>query len=367
MNLKSPARLPFRAVAIKNEYDVAAAFDAIEDDLIAGIIRNLKRHKAEEIATGLDWAQWQIVQLAALELYRKENERRFRKQFNAIDEAIGRIITEYRKDGRTKTEAEIAEAIRKGFKGYKPPGGVGLEFFKVNDRRINALINATRHDFKIAQISVLRQAEDEYRRIIFNAMVYQNTGAATYEKAVDMATKDFLRAGINSIVYKNGSRHSMKEYSRMALKTAGKRAYLTGEGEKRREWGISLVIMNRRTDACPKCMPFQGKVMIDDVWSGGKPDGKHMLTSAAIESGLYHPNCKDSHTTYFEGISSPPEKLSRAYIRQVEDHARADAKRNYLENQEEKYRRMAEYSLDEENRKKYRGIEKKYKKEAADM
>ena len=60
--------------------------------------------------------------------------------------------------------------------------------------------------------------------------MYANTGAGTYEKAVDMATRDFLKAGINCIEYANGSRHTVKDYARMAIQTASKRAYLTGEG-----------------------------------------------------------------------------------------------------------------------------------------
>lgn len=36
---------------------------------------------------------------------------------------------------------------------------------------------------------MLRMSEDKYRQIIFNAQVYANTGAGTYEKAVDMATR----------------------------------------------------------------------------------------------------------------------------------------------------------------------------------
>ncbi|MDQ9892119.1 phage minor capsid protein, partial [Acinetobacter baumannii] len=63
-------------------------------------------------------------------------------------------------------------------------------------------------------------ANDQYRKIIFNAQVYANTGAGTYEQAVDMATKDFLAAGINCIEYANGSRHNIKEYARMAIRTA---------------------------------------------------------------------------------------------------------------------------------------------------
>lgn len=37
-------------------------------------------------------------------------------------------------------------------------------------------------------------ANDKYRKAIFNAQVYVNSGAATYEKAVDMATKDMRQA-----------------------------------------------------------------------------------------------------------------------------------------------------------------------------
>ena len=60
--------------------------------------------------------------------------------------------------------------------------------------------------------------------------------------------------------------------------------------------------------ACPLCLPFVGKVMIDDVWSGGKAtDGPYMLLSSAMQDGLYHPNCKDSHSTYFPILDDNPE------------------------------------------------------------
>ena len=115
-----------------------------------------------------------------------------------------------------------------------------------------------------AEVAVLRMADDQYRRVIYNAQVYANTGAGTYEKAVDMATKDFLSAGLNCIEYKNGARHTLADYADMAIRTASKRAYLQGEGEKRQEWGIHTVIVNKRGNPCPKCLPFCGKVLIDD-------------------------------------------------------------------------------------------------------
>lgn len=108
----------------------------------------------------------------------------------------------------------------------------------------------------------------------------------------------------------------LADYAEMAIRTASKRAYLQGEGEKRQEWGISTVIMNKRGNPCPKCLPFVGKVFVDDVWSSDAKDGKSPMTglkypliSKDISAGFYHSRCKDSHTTYFEGISTPPDEV----------------------------------------------------------
>ena len=211
---------------------------------------------------------------------------------------------------------------------------------------------------------MLRMANDQYRKIVFNAQVYAASGAGTYEKAVDMAAKDFLRAGINCIEYKNGARHGIRDYISMSLSTAGKRAYLTGEGEMRREWGESLVIMNKRGNPCPMCAPFVGKVLIDDVWSGGRPDGKHMLMSTAIAKGLYHPRCKDGHTTYFEGISDEGKPYTESERRELIEQYNAEQKRRYAENQSEKFRRMSENFLDEDNRRMYGKKADEWKKTA---
>ena len=54
------------------DYDIAAAFDAIEEELISSMIRNMKRHHVEEINEQKQWEMWQVKQLEALEKYKKE-------------------------------------------------------------------------------------------------------------------------------------------------------------------------------------------------------------------------------------------------------------------------------------------------------
>ncbi len=335
------------------EYDIGAAFKAIEDELIASMIRNMDRHRAEETKEGIEWSMWQAEQLKALEKYKRDNQR-FKGRFQDLNKEMGELIRISRQRGNMQQEVKILDAIRKGFPAKKISQGVTAEFFRLNDRKLEALIKATTNDMQQAETAVLRMANDQYRKAIFNAQVYANSGAGTYEKAVDMATRDMLSRGLNCVEYANGARHTLSDYADMAIRTASKRAYLQGEGEKRQEWGITTVIVNKRGNPCPKCLPFVGKVLIDDVWSGGKKsDGLYPLMSQAIAAGLYHPRCKDSHTTYFPGISTADDTWTKEELDAVERANQKETKRQYTERQAEKFRRLVAYSLDKENQKRY--------------
>ena len=259
---------------INDEYDIGAAFEAIENELIASMIRNMESHKQEELDEDKRWSMWQTEMLKSLEKYKHDNRKKYSKQFKDINAKISGLIQAARAEGNMNQEIAILKAIKDGFPAKKITKGATAEFFRLNDRKLEALIKATTDDMQKAETAILRMADDQYRKIIYNSQVYANTGAGTYEKAVDMATKDFLSAGLNCVEYSNGSRHTLADYADMAIRTACKRAYLQGEGEKRREWQIYTVIINKRGDnPCPLCVPFVGKVMIDDVWSGGPKDG----------------------------------------------------------------------------------------------
>ena len=348
-----------------NEYDLAEAFQRIENELMASMIRNMDRHRAEETEEGYNWSMWQAEQLKALEKYKRNNQRKYRKQFKNINNQIEELIRQARQTGNMQQEIRILQAIKKGWKVHgknKSPAHQTMiaEFFKLNDRKLEALIKATRQDMEKAETAVLRKAEDDYRKAIFNAQVYANTGSGTYEKAVDMATKDMLSRGLNCVEYANGARHTLADYADMAIRTASKRAYLQGEGEKRQEWGVTTVIMAKRGNPCPKCLPFVGKVLIDDVWSGGRSDGvdpetgkRYPLMSYAISKGLYHPRCKDSHTTYFPGISTADDTWTEEELKKVGLQAKQEAQQQYAQRQKEKYDRLAKYSLDPENKRNY--------------
>lgn len=336
-----------------SDYNIKEAFERIENELIDSMMRNFSRHRAEETKEGYNWTQWQAEQLKSLEEYRKHNAKKFGKRFKAINSKVEEMIRTAKADGNASQEAEILEAVKDGFKAPKKPSAHSTaEFFKMNDRKLDALIKSTTDDLKRAETAVLRMSNDKYRKAIFNAQVAMNTGAVTYEKAVDIACKDMLNAGLNCVEYKNGARHTISDYADMAVKTANKRAYLRGEGEKRAEWGVSLVVVNSRQGGCPDCAKYIGKVFIDDVYSNGKKsDGNYPLLSTAIKNGLFHPRCKDSTSTYYPELDDLDAPLSEDEIKELDRQRGIEEKQQYAQRQAERFDRRAEYSLDEDNKR----------------
>lgn len=336
-----------------SDYNIKEAFERIENELIDSMMRNFSRHRAEETKEGYNWTQWQAEQLKSLEEYRKHNAKKFGKRFKTINSKVEEMIRTAKADGNASQEAEILEAVKDGFKAPKKPSAHSTaEFFKVNDRKLDALIKSTTDDLKRAETAVLRMSNDKYRKAIFNAQVAMNTGAVTYEQAVDIACKDMLNAGLNCVEYKNGARHTLSDYADMAVKTANKRAYLRGEGEKRAEWGVSLVVVNSRQGGCPDCAKYIGKVFIDDVYSNGKKsDGNYPLLSTAIRNGLFHPRCKDSTSTYYPKLDDLDAPLSEDEIKELDRQRGIEEKQQYAQRQAERFDRRAEYSLDKDNKR----------------
>lgn len=335
------------------DYNLSEAFAVIEDYLIDSMRRNMLRHIAQEQREYFSWSQWQADMLSGLREYKRENADKFKGIYPVIEQKIEDAMQEAYDTGEATQEQVILSAIRKGYTAYRPKNTQNGEFFRMNKRKMNALVTETQKSMTKATAAALRMANDQYRSIIFGAQVFYNAGAGTLWQAVDMASKKFLQAGLNCIEYRDGRRVNIASYAEMALRTANTRAYLHGEAAMRERYGIHTVIVNRHNAACPLCVPFQGRVFIDDVWGGGTAAEAQVkgypLLSEAMAAGLYHPNCKDGHTTFFVGINEfhPPT------ARMKEEQARRydlQQQQRYHERQIRKYKRLCQGTIDEETR-----------------
>ena len=333
-----------------NEYDISRAFKRIENELMDSMVRNLKRHRAEEDELGIHWEQWQALQLKELERYRYENREKFTADFTDIDSRVMEMFYDTYNKAQTDEEAKILDKIIQD--EYSPVQVKDTTFFNLNDDKLNILIERTQADFSRAEYSVLRRADDAYRKVIFDAQVYANV-TNDYAKAVDMATHDFIKNGLQSIEYKNGARHNISDYASMAIRTGNKRAYLMGAGNAHDKYGIHTVRVNRRTQACPLCVGYLGRVLVDDVYGGGTAKEAFELgvptLSSAMQAGFLHPNCKDIYSLYIEGISQPAKPWTQQDIEEIVGDYNQEQALKHAVDMAESYTRLARCALDPDN------------------
>lgn len=366
-------------------YDLAQIYTEIELYIIKSLKRTFYFHKNEEAKEGFKWEQWQLSKLRSMQKFRQDNIKLLGQHSNAIELAVLEELTSNYKAGYDGVENVVQKAkelyptitfpddikpppldkvpSESGLtpisdiitnitpnKVNTPPVEENINFFGMNDKKLKVLIDSVNNDLKKAESSLLRQADDVYRQTIFKTHMYLQSGATTLNQAVDMATKDFLEKGFNCVVYKNGARVNITSYAEMALRTASQRATFMGEGKKRDEWNIHLVVVSAHANTCKLCLPWQGKVLIDDVYSNGsKVDGEYPLLSEAMNLGLHHPNCRHSLATYFPGITKLPEAVDNE---KALKNYEAEQKQRHMERQIRRWKKFEVGSVDAENLKK---------------
>lgn len=366
-------------------YDLRAAFEEIEIDLIQNLRRNLKHHAREEEEEGFRWEMWQKAKLRNIWKYRKQNQeivgqhskeiedlvnKTLQESFGTAESALARIISRVKafftrrgmsfpkdiphksldKPARpeedffgvnekkidalqetaqalqepqkrqetneaekipAETEKPKEEALPNAEELFKPAGEEKTLEGKNNDQKLEDLKEQVAQDMKEVQGAIWRRMDDIYRQTIYKAEMFMAAGAKTLDQAIDLATKEFLNGGIDCIEYKNGRRVNIASYAEMALRTASQRAVFLAEGKKRDEWGIHTIFVSAHANTCPKCEPWQGKVLVDDVFSSGTAaEAAELgvsLLSTAMKAGLLHPNCRHTLATYFPGITILPK------------------------------------------------------------
>ena len=338
-------------------YDIVGAFQDIEMELIKSMQRTMKRHIGEQVQEDIIWSQWQAEMLNGLAQYKYENADKLQGYYSTINDEIEQTIRQAYQLGESEQEIELLKAIQEGFKVDRANTMQGA-FFKINEDKLNALIKATTEDMSKAENAILRMTDDVYRQTIFKAQMFYNSGASTLWKAVDMATKDFLSAGINCIEYKNGARVNIASYSEMALRTANKRANLMGSANKRMEYGIHTVKITSHNSACPMCIQWQGKVYYDDVYGEVTPAERrglryYPLLSNAVKGGMFHPNCKNGLSTYYEGINQPPKEPTKEEVEEMTRRYNLEQRQRECERNIRKYKRLENGSLDADNIARY--------------
>lgn len=379
-----------------NAYDLRTVLEEIELDLIRNLQRNLKRHEKEEEEEGFRWEMWQKAKLRNIAKYRKKNKEIVGERSKEIEDLINKTLQESFDTAESLMEKLFRKIksffTRSGMKYPKDISNRGLEkrelpedsFFDVNEKKIDALQKTAEKpqptdayvpegkekeltgkdndqklddlkvqvnkDMKEVEGAVWRRMDDIYRQTIYKTELFMAAGAKSLDQAIDMATKEFLDGGIDCIEYSNGRRVNIASYAEMALRTASQRATFLAEGKKRDEWGIHTIFVSAHANTCPKCEPWQGKVLVDDVFSSGTATEAAALgvplLSTAMKAGLLHPNCRHTLATYFPGITILPKVPNKDKALKTYE---AEQKQRALERKIRKAKRKVAGACDNDN------------------
>ncbi len=304
----------------------------MELELISSLKRNLERHRSWERTEGFSWPAWQALKLREIGRFKRENRQIVKQYLDVITPQTAELLEEQFEEGVDNTYSDYiltkghnAKSII-GTSSFYPPAVPDTAFFGVNNKRLTSLIEDTQKIEESASTAALRMMDDVYRQTVHRAEIAMAAGATTLPKAIDMAAKDFLAAGITCIEYKDGRRVNIADYAEMALRTAATRSKLQGDATMRKELGVDTVLVSQYGQCSDTCLPWQGKVYIDDVWGdfsgeisgdrGQSRNGKwYMLLSVAVKAGLFHPNCRHTLTTWYDGVSRMPKPLDTETVR----------------------------------------------------
>lgn len=329
--------------------EIAEIYKDMELKMIESMKRNLGLHLAEEVEAGIDYPQWQAIKIRELRKYQRHNKMLLKNSTRGMAKDIKDHIRDEMKQGSLHEMKRFKEA--KGA-GYKSAVAMKDGFFKINTRKVDTLINSVQSDFSRANKAVLRMMNDTYRSTIFKYGMYVTNGVYTEKQAYDVAVKDFLSRGINCIEYKDGRRVNIADYTSMAIRTVNQRAYMAGEGEFRKYLGETLVIISHHATSCKLCQPFENKVLIDDVYSGGTPDdGDYMLLSQAMAEGLFHPRCRHGLGTYYPELEDIVHYETED--NKLNEYGTEELNLAHIENMIQKYKRLTVGSIDPANIAKY--------------
>lgn len=155
-----------------------------------------------------------------------------------------------------------------------------------------------------------------------------------------------IEKGLTGKVTKSGAKLGLANYVEGVTRETSQQALLMGESTVANAAGQYLVRISRHASSCPKCEPYQGAILIDDVFSDGKPDGLHDLLSVAIANGLFHWNCRHKKTVWIPGKTQVPRDNLDYDPSKVAQNYAIEQRQRQLERQIRESKRIAATSLD---------------------
>jgi hypothetical protein len=253
------------------------------------------------------------------------------KTFRELTRAINEDFQYTYKRGIQSVDSAVNNLIRQG---YKPESKPQKRQFTALDSFLGSTL--------FSLLGTLNQAKTTGLNQLIGITASVDTSAADVYQEIDRAQSIYLSKGFQ-IQSGSGGMRDLSSYAEFTEREQSHKLLLNAKGERSADYGIFYVQFSGHPSSCPLCAPWQLKVVIDNVFSAGRPDGKTPLMSEAIDAGMYHHGCRHEHTSFIPGFDKP--ELQRKEVASPEE----TAKRYAIEQQQrDNERGIRDWKLREE-------------------
>lgn len=254
---------------------------------------------ARSIAKGLDAPDWAQQKLLNIQALNREVALILADLQGGVPGAVARAIGfAYNRGVATAgTELTAAGLGHGAFSEVQPTGAV------------SAIISETMARLQPMTFQIRRAVTDIYQQVVTQVAAQTALGTVNRREASQMILSKLAKNGITGFRDAAGRQWEMASYAEMAARTSAAQAMLQGHTDRIQELGVDTVIVSNAPEECKICRPYEGRVLsLSGRTTGKLKDGRTVMASLAEakRAGLYHPNCRHSHSIYLPGITKGP-------------------------------------------------------------
>jgi hypothetical protein len=226
------------------------------------------------------------------ELYRAMAKGNSTQMLNAMRKNVQAILTELRTGSRQWCETAIAQVYTDGVnwankQAQQRGQEVIIGFSNIHQQAAQVLAEAAYNRFDEQVITIGRRVDDIYRRLALENVRGSVVGYKSWQQVARQYRLELEDNGITGFKDKAGRRWNMKSYTNMTARTTTMEAHLEGTCNRLSEYGRDLVKISDHANECPKCRPWENKILS----ISGKSTEYTSLAEARLK-GLFHVMCK---------------------------------------------------------------------------
>jgi len=293
---------------------VTASTVGLYQEAEQAILREITRR----LRAGMDAPDWAVTRLGALATLRAATERVLGLvQAAGADQIRSTLAAAYRSGQGLATVGLPASLLR----GDPDAGRLAAVIQQVpRVAAVESLAAALVDDIGARHSNVLRHVLDVYREVIQQATAVSIAGGQTRRQAAQHAYQRLVDQGVTSFVDSAGRRWRLSSYVEMATRTVTQRAAVQGQTDRLTSLGVDTVIVSDSPRECPKCRPWESKILSISGGIRGRVELPSMVgagtvtvdiagsLAAARAAGLFHPNCSHAARAFLPGATRRPTR-----------------------------------------------------------